>query len=361
MGAIIQYGGLALLVGFALSLCLTPLSRRLAPLFGLIDHPDERKTHERPIPAAGGLAIFWSFAVPTLMIAWANEFLGALLPEELFASLDNEAGLLTAVVVGAALVHATGLLDDIVGLGPVAKLIAELLASAPLILVFDVLLLPRWLSPAISIALTLTWFLVVINAFNFLDGMDGLMAGVAIICAAEFGFVAASTRQASTTGLLALLIGILLGFLFFNRPPATVFSGDSGSLVVGYLIAFASVRITYADPASAQDAPWHAVLAPLLVLAIPLYDLGSVVLIRLAQRRSPLASDRQHLSHRLTRRGLGTRQALPLICGFTFVTGIGGVLLIRLSALQATLVAAQALGLLLIVAFLEWVVHTKST
>jgi len=361
MGAIIQLGGLALLVGFALSLCLTPLSRGLAPSVGLVDHPDERKIHDRPIPASGGLAIFWSFAAPTLVVAWASGALLALFPGGPFAALGDQAPLLTALVAGATLMHATGLIDDLVGLGPLVKLIAQLLASVPLILFFDVFLLPRWLSPLTSVALTLIWFVVVINAFNFLDGMDGLMAAVGGICAAELALIAIYTRQALTAGLLALLTGILLSFLLFNRPPATIFSGDSGSLVVGYLMAFASVRITYADPASVREAPWHAVLAPLLVLAIPLYDLASVVLIRFVQHRSLVAGDNQHFWHRLRRRGLRTPAALLLICAFTLVTGIGGVLLIRLDALQAILIAAQAFVLLLTLALLEWVVQTRTT
>jgi len=354
MSAIIQLAGSALAVGLTLGLFLTPLARRFAPA-SLIDHPGERKEHRHPLPAAGGLAIFWSFALPTLLLAAVTRSGGALPGGGALGVFAGDAPLLLTLVAGAALVHVTGLVDDSVGLGPVVKLIAELIAATPLVLAFDVVLLPRWLDPALGVVLTLAWFLAVTNAFNFLDGMDGLMAAVAVICAAELMLVAGSSQQFGTVALLALLIGGLLGFLWFNWPPASIFSGDSGSLPVGFLLAFFSVRITYAGPGGGGEAPWHAVLAPLLILAIPLYDLTSVVAIRLVQGRSPLAADRQHFSHRLRRRGLSTREVLLLVCAFTFASGVGGVLLIHLDTWQAALVVAQALFLLAVLARLEWI------
>jgi UDP-GlcNAc:undecaprenyl-phosphate GlcNAc-1-phosphate transferase len=206
----------------------------------------------------------------------------------------------------------------------------------------------------LSYVVTVLWMVVITNAFNFLDNMDGLSGGVAAIASSFFLVAALVTGQWFIAATLALTAGALLGFLFFNFPwrgPATIFMGDAGSLVVGFLLAFLTVRTTYvATDASA----WYGVFMPLVVLAIPLYDFASVTVIRLSQGKSPFVGDLQHFSHRLVRRGLSRRAAVLVILGFTAVTAIGGISLESLKPWQAALVGVQTLLVLMVLATWEW-------
>ena len=199
------------------------------------------------------------------------------------------------------------------------------------------------------------------SAINFIDNMDGLSGGVAAIAASCFLAATLVNGQWFIAVMLALLVGALLGFLVFNFPRradggGTVFMGDGGSLVVGLLLAFLTVRTTYIHPAT-ETAPgsgaWYAVLMPLVVLAVPLYDFASVVIIRLRQGRSPFMGDLQHLSHRLVRRGLSRRDAVITIYGLTGITSIGGIALGSLAPYQAVLVGVQTVLVLLVLALYE--------
>ncbi|MFZ4574328.1 MAG: MraY family glycosyltransferase, partial [Phycisphaerales bacterium] len=259
-----------------------------------------------------------------------------------------------------AFLHLLGLVDDRRPLGPFVKLALMLATAAAFTLGTESRMLTfldpiaggRWL----SVAITCLWIVIVTNAMNFMDNMDGLAGGVAAICAGCFMATAALHHHwfiASTFGLLA---GSLLGFLRFNFPPARLFMGDGGSLVIGFLLAVLAVRISYIQPASGGggSTPWHAVLTPLVILAVPIYDFVSVTLVRLSRGKSPFVGDLNHFSHRLVRRGLTKPAAVVVIYGFTTATGLAGVLLSHLSAWQAWLAGAQVLVMLLVVAVFEY-------
>jgi UDP-GlcNAc:undecaprenyl-phosphate GlcNAc-1-phosphate transferase len=218
--------------------------------------------------------------------------------------------------------------------------------------------------PWLSIVVTALWFLVVTNAMNFMDNMDGLAGGVGVVASACFLGATLMQGQWFVSACLALLIGSLLGFLWFNFPlrrPASIFMGDGGSLVVGFLLAFLTVRTTYSviEPGTAAATNWYAVFMPVIVLAVPLYDFVTVVLIRLSQGRSPFVGDLQHLSHRLVRRGLSRRAAVVAICGFTAVTGMNGVFLRELPPMAAVFAGVQTLVVLLLIALLEYAATPK--
>ncbi len=156
--------------------------------------------------------------------------------------------------------------------------------------------------------------------------------------------------------MLAALVGALVGFLVFNFPPARVFMGDGGSLVVGFLLAALTVRTTFYDPTQVETAfgtAWYGLFMPLVVLAIPLYDFATVTVIRLRQGKSPFVGDLQHFSHRLVERGLSRRGAVLVIWGLTAVTGIGGVSLGSLAPWQAALVGVQTFLVLMVIALFE--------
>jgi UDP-GlcNAc:undecaprenyl-phosphate GlcNAc-1-phosphate transferase len=269
------------------------------------------------------------------------------------------------VLLGGLLVlHVMGLLDDRKPLGPFLKL-GVMAAVSLVVIIFTQSRLLTMLDshvggPWASVLVTLFWFLVVTNAMNFMDNMDGLSAGVGAIAAALFMVATLVHGQWFVSACLALLVGSLMGFLHFNFPKkggATIFMGDGGSLVLGFLLAFLTTRATYVSPQPAiggtGPSAWYGVFMPLAVLAIPLYDFCSVVTIRLSQGRSPFVGDLQHFSHRLVRLGLSRRAAVLVIYGFTAVTGVSGVALASLAPWQAILVGVQILLLLGVLATLE--------
>jgi UDP-GlcNAc:undecaprenyl-phosphate GlcNAc-1-phosphate transferase len=176
---------------------------------------------------------------------------------------------------------------------------------------------------------------------------------VAFTCAALLLASALRSGQHGAVTPLLVLCGALLGFLAFNLPPASVFLGDGGSLPLGFLLAYFASSLTWYDFGWSIDTPAHALLAPLLVLAIPLYDLSGVVLLRLRAGVPPWRPDERHFPHRLARRGLGPWPVLLVITACTLATGLGGVSLPRLERGAAILVAAQSVLVLLVLALLE--------
>ncbi|MCC5823446.1 MAG: undecaprenyl/decaprenyl-phosphate alpha-N-acetylglucosaminyl 1-phosphate transferase [Planctomycetes bacterium] len=318
--------------------------------------PGQVKAARRAVPNTGGIGIAAAVFGPLIAGLLALEFVTeGMLPGWAAAAGEHLEGLRSvrgmgwAVVAGGLWLHGLGVIDDRRPLGPMVKLAC--MAAPPLVLAvfFDTRLLTlldgyasgSWL----SVLVTLVWFLAVTNAMNFMDNMDGLCAGVAATAGAMFLAATLIGGQWFVAGVLALLVGACGGFLVWNRPPARMFMGDGGSLVIGFLLAFATTRTTYiGDGVTA----WYAVLMPVVVLAVPLYDMASVTTIRLSQGRSPFVGDLQHFSHRLVRRGLSTRSAVAVIVGLTGATGISGLLLTRAEPWQAFAIAAQV-GLLLAV------------
>jgi UDP-GlcNAc:undecaprenyl-phosphate GlcNAc-1-phosphate transferase len=168
------------------------------------------------------------------------------------------------------------------------------------------------------------WIVVLTNAFNFMDNMDGLSAGVAFIVGIIFVVVAAQSGQLFIALALVPLVGALAGFLPFNYAPASIFMGDAGSLLVGYFLAAVSVLFTFYEGPAASFRPF---VLPAIIFAVPLYDAVSVTIIRLREGRSPFSGDRRHLSHRLVELGLTERLAVLAIHLLTLGIGLAGVLL----------------------------------
>lgn len=360
----------ALAIAAPMALVMERAGRRL----GTLDTeaaPGQVKAARRAIPNTGGVAIFLAVALPVL---------GALLlagvdqdawPRWLGPLKEHAPGLLVARPVGWALlaclvsVHALGLIDDRRPLPALLKLVVLLVVAAIPPLFTDTRLLTAADAhvggPWLSVLVTVLWITLVTNAMNFLDNMDGLSAGVGAVAAGCFLAATLVSGQWFIAAVLALLIGALLGFLWRNWSPATLFMGDGGSLVVGYLLGYLTVRTTYyagagegQESAQALGSGWYGVLMPLLVLAVPLYDLLSVIVIRLSQGKSPMVGDLQHTSHRLVKRGLSVPAAVAVLCGLTAVTGFGGVTLAALAPWQAILIGAQCVVLLMVLALFEY-------
>jgi UDP-GlcNAc:undecaprenyl-phosphate GlcNAc-1-phosphate transferase len=380
-----------ILLAFLVALPATALVRLISHRLKAHDTPPvagQVKFAARKVPNTGGIAIYLAIVVPILvgiravvsMDPGATPVPGTWLPDSFFpliAGIQRQAPLALLLVGCLTILHILGLIDDRRPLGPWLKLaiMAMPAAAVPLAHQFfpslaDTRLLTmldaRTGGPWLSIAITALWFLVVTNAMNFMDNMDGLAGGVATVAASLFlaGTLLAPQPQWFVAACLALLIGACLGFLCFNWPRkggATIFMGDSGSLLLGFLLAFLTVRTTYvpAEAAPTQGSlfaspHWYAVLTPLIVLAIPLYDFTSVTLIRLSQGRSPFVGDLQHLSHRLVQRGLTKSTAVVVICGVTAITGMSAIFLRELSPGYAVLVGTQVALMLLILAIFEY-------
>ena len=206
--------------------------------------------------------------------------------------------------------------------------------------------------PGVSIAASTLWLVMIINAFNFLDNMDGLAGSVGIVCGAALLAAAVQMEQWFVAGWLCVLVGALLGFLPFNFPRARTFMGDAGSTVVGYFLAVLSCLTTYVPPGEPLDV--GRMLTPLVLMAVPLYDMASVIALRLRSGLSIFVGDRRHFSHRLLDRGMAPTAAVLTIVLCTAGTAIAAALLPRVDGAGAMLVAAQTALILLIMALLEW-------
>ncbi len=354
----------------SLVLCVlgTAIVRRYSARIGLIDQPGLRKVHDSPIARSGGIAIFWSIAIPLLIgIAAAGLFahkpLEHYLPESVRRYLPGLAAhrlLALWLLVCTLAIHLVGLADDRKAMAAVPKLVWQLLIATALVgggeLIqtggFRVLTFIDQLFPGgglISAAISVVWIVVLTNAFNFMDNMDGLSAGVAAICGSLFFLAAIQAHQWFICGLLLVYVGTAMGFLFHNFPPAKIFMGDGGSMVLGFFLSALTIRTTF----YAGHGRWYAVLMPLLVAAVPLYDFVVVCWLRLDRGRSPFKGDTNHFSHRLTRHGFSKRGAVLVIYAVTLASGLSAPLLARADTLTAVLIALQCVSILTIVGILE--------
>jgi UDP-GlcNAc:undecaprenyl-phosphate GlcNAc-1-phosphate transferase len=320
----------------------------------------------RSIPNIGGVGIFWGAVGPIAVGLALLMILGVenLLPS-VFAQykerIHDEMGTWIAIVSVALILHVVGIVDDRRALGAWLKLVLQLLLAAMVVILFDVRLLHvlddlgslGWVA---SVVLTILWLVIITNALNFLDNMDGLAAGVGAIAATILMIATMLNGQWFIAISLGMLSGALIGFLIFNFPPAKIFMGDGGSLVIGWLLAVATVRTTFvdtADPDYALGSAWYGVFMPIVVLAVPLYDFTSVCIIRVVQGRSPFVGDQQHFSHRLVGRGLSKRRTVISIWALAVGTGVSGILLGSVRPGFAILLGMQTLFLLGVLAILE--------
>ena len=354
--------------------------RWLAPRVGLVDRPGARKIHDKPIPTGGGLAIWLGLVVPLGIgqcLLWVAITVGPAAPRAAGSSgldfrndvsifgidevvnhipgLWQQSGKLWLLLAGGSLLMLLGLADDRRGLDWRLRLAVQTAVAITMVACGWQARLP-WNVPGLAFAVSVLWIVGLINSFNMLDNMDGLSAGVAAIAGTMLAAaVLLAPRpdnhqpQLFVAGFLLLIVGSLLGFLAHNRPPARLFMGDAGSYLVGYLLAMATLTATFAG----GGLPRHGALAPLCVMAVPIYDTASVVFIRLRQGRSPFVGDKSHFSHRLVKLGMTKPQAVLTIYLATATCGLGALLLHEVDAIGAVLVLLLIGCTLLLVAILE--------
>jgi len=329
-------------LAFAIAWFMVPLVRAYAGWRGVLDQPAARKVHRVATPLLGGAAVYVAFAATAL----ANFHFS--MP-------------LKGVALGATIVVALGVLDDIAELPAGVKLSGQV-AGAAIAMLYGVVLhtVPSWFpgSAALNLALTLLCFLTVTNAVQFLDGMDGLAAGIGIIAGIFFSVTALQTDQRYLVYLAAALVGACLGFLPYNFRPggATIFLGDSGSSFIGFTLAGLAVMGEWAD-----DDPVVALFTPVLILGVPLFDIAFVSIARVVTGKVHSLHEwlaytgKDHIHHRFEALGLSKSQSVLLIYFISATLGLSALLLERATAHEAMLLLVQAACVLAIIAVIEGV------
>ena len=342
-----------------LSAVLTAVVKKLAARAGFVAHPAEDRYHQGVIPLGGGIAIFTTLILFILAAIVVVKFLAVpgyldWLGESVTihtAGFLSRIDQLLIVLLAVLVLFALGLWDDKKHLGPFFKLAVQFAVAIVTAAFADIRVEFFIENKIITSVFSAVWIVLIINAFNFLDNMDGASAGIAVIASCILFTAAALSGQVFVGGLALVFIGTLSGFLVFNFPPAKIFMGDAGSLVVGFFVALLTLRTTYYH--QAQSGQWYPVFMPLIVMAVPLYDFISVTLLRISQGKSPFVGDTQHFSHRLKRHGLTDTQTILTLYLATLCTGLGATFLYQVNLAGAILIFIQTIMVLSIIAVLE--------
>lgn len=292
----------ALVIAVILAFALTPVAMRAAWRLDVVDRPDGRRIHERPIPLLGGVAM-----LVAILLAVAPNL-----------EIDRR---YAAILLGAILICLLGAIDDRFGVPPLWKFLGQIACAAIPVAVgvtIDSVTIPFIEPSAVSFGiiaypLTIAFIVAVANIVNLADGMDGLAAGVCAISALTFAVLALSLGRVSAAVLAAAIAGACLGFLPWNFNPARVFMGDSGALLLGFLLACVAVQGVM------KTAAALALVFPLVVLLVPILDTSFVILKRVRGGRSIASADKSHFHHRLLRVGYSQRQAALLMYAWTAV------------------------------------------
>lgn len=317
---------LGLLAGIITSMLAVPLCKPL----GLIDHPGAapHKQHARPTPLAGGLVIGMSLLV--LFFVYPS----LLTPP------------MRGAVVAAGIILVFGIWDDRSGLGAGIKFAGQFVAvaiamySGIKIQILSDLLLPggAMMSNILNSALTIFWLVGITNAFNLIDSMDGIVAGLSTLASAFFIFVTSASGQPELTQWAAILAGISLALYFWNSPPARYFLGDSGAQTLGFLLAV--LALLYNPANREQASSWFA---PILILGVPIFDTTLVVFSRIRRGIPPFEGNRDHTYHRLVRGGMNSSRAVSLLHIIALSLDILAILAISQTPLLANLIFAACL------------------
>jgi UDP-GlcNAc:undecaprenyl-phosphate GlcNAc-1-phosphate transferase len=295
----------------------TWLGRGLAPRFGLVDRPDgRRKIHAKPIAVIGGLALLCSATVSVVLTC--------LVSDAITNSVVGDLQPMLALLLAAVIISVVGLVDDVLNLRARYKLLGQFAAIGTLIFlggfeitnvaVFGYEVALGWL----SVPVTTLWFLAAINAINLLDGMDGMLGIIGTIILVSLGIMSFSVGHAVDGYIAVALAGGLVGFLRYNLPPASVYLGDCGSMLVGLAISALAIH-------AALKGPAVAVVAPTALLVLPFLDTAAAIVRRKLTGRGIAAADRGHLHHMLQKKGLATPRALVLVGMLCTIASLGAL------------------------------------
>lgn len=327
---------LTFIVAFAFSFAATPIVYRFAFKLGAIDVPrDSRRMHKKPIPRLGGLAIIFGFTVAICC----------------FGQLTRS---LAAILAGAAVIAVMGVVDDCKNLDAKLKFVIQIIAALIVIFFGNIritvftnpnifsdnpyLVLPEWLSVIASVL----WIVFITNAVNFIDGLDGLAAGVSAIMSVSLVFIAVRVGEYSVAVVGLAIMGACFGFLPFNFNPAKIFMGDTGSTFLGFMLAALSIQGVFKSYAIISFA------VPLLILGLPLFDALFAMIRRICRGQSPMTADRGHLHHRLIDMGFSQKQTVFILYAISGILGITAVILAESGTLRALLLLICVLVFILI-------------
>jgi UDP-GlcNAc:undecaprenyl-phosphate GlcNAc-1-phosphate transferase len=309
-----------LILSFLAAFVATPVIGRVAFRTGFVDQPKPHKMHLRPMPLLGGLAIYIALCVALFEVDFSTEFLPML-----------------AIAVCATLLMLVGLWDDRRGIAPRAKLLAQVVAALLTTAAGIRVEITPW--PVVNIAITLFWFVGITNAVNLMDNMDGLAAGTSAVSALFFTILAASAKQGLVASLAAAVTGASLGFLFYNISPAMIFMGDTGSLLLGYLLAV--IGVEYSPSNLPLGSTW---MVPIVIMGLPIFDTTLVTFSRLLKRRPVALGGTDHTSHRLARIGLGIHRA---VFSMYLAAGLLGILAVFMTRSSPDVATILFLGILI--------------
>lgn len=327
-----NYYILAFIIAMALSYIFTPYAKGVAYKIGAIDVPkDQRRVHKKPIPRLGGLAIYVAFVVATLLIATLSRD---------FLDMNRE---LIGIFVGATIIVVIGIVDDTKQISAKVKLLGQIVAA--LIVVYsgvriefitNILNKTTGISDLgkLSIPITIFWIVGITNTVNLIDGLDGLAAGVSSIAALSLAYIACFNGQSTAAIILVILAGSLIGFLPYNFNPAQIFMGDTGSLLVGFILATISVE------GVTKTAATIAVALPVLALGVPIFDTTFAIIRRLLNGRPIMEADKGHLHHRLLDQGLSQKQTVLILYFISMLFGASAIVISDSNRFGALLVIA---------------------
>lgn len=333
---------MVLIATIFMAVVLTPLVRFLALRIGAVDNPNARRINKVPMPSAGGLAIFISFAISSLV------FLPLIVTRVHFFSTYFE--YVVPIVIAGAVVILTGLIDDVRELAPLPKLLGILFAALIIWFFTDfhfdsfkipfggpLLVFPTWL----AFCLTVLWIVAITNAINLIDGLDGLVAGVSIISLLTMGIVSYFFLYDSNIFLsltIFVLVAAITGFLPYNYHPAIIYLGDTGALFIGFMIGVFSLQ-------GLKNSTAVAVVTPIIILGVPITDTVVAIIRRKLSGQKIYEADRMHLHHRLLSLGLTHRGTVLVIYAISFIFSLTSLLLnISSQAGGVLLVVSLALG-----------------
>ncbi len=314
---------LAFFTAFMLVMIAMPSLIKVAKLKHLVDEPgDQRKLHNRSVPTIGGIMIFAGtlFAYCLLFPSKENWMMGN--NYDPLSALNEFKYLVASMFV----LFFLGLKDDIIGVSPTKKLYVHALVGVILVYLADIRITSFWglfevndLPYWFSIALSLFTYIVIVNAMNLIDGVDGLAGGIGVIASSTFAFWFYTTGDLPLALLAISLAGALIGFLVFNFQPAKIFMGDSGSLILGMVLYVLAMKLIEFPPSRLNGILQH-VSKPVLVIAImayPLMDTLRVFAVRIANKQSPFKADKNHIHHKLLSMGFSHRQVCFILYAFT--------------------------------------------
>lgn len=315
--------GAAVAVSLVLSLAATPVVKWFAHRVGALDDPKEaRRIHTKPIPRLGGLAIFIGFILSVL----------------LFANITVQ---IRGILIGAVIIIVIGVIDDIMTLRAYIKLIIQIIAALVAVyhgIVIEVFSNPLvfssseyWSLGFLSIPITVIWIVAITNSVNLIDGLDGLAAGVSIISSVVMLIISLMVSDPNDAIIMAALAGACIGFLPYNFNPAKIFMGDTGALLLGYVLATASILGLFKFYAVVSFA------APFLVLALPLFDTSFAFMRRIMKGQNPMRPDRGHFHHRLLDMGLSQKQAVAILYTISGLLGLSAVVITTRDEVRAVI------------------------